>query len=127
MRQLWNLDNIHYENNMPFQLLVIYSGKGEDKFKLFTIIFFKCTDLNFSHFSPDFPFLHMDLNSPVRSLPSPSQIQTSSKLYRQVKVCGNSTSCKYLLCRTPVDEIGTATIFITYTYNMKERWKKEQK
>lgn len=73
--------------------------------------------LNFSHLS----FLQRDLNSPVRSLPPTFQIQMSSQLYRQLKVCGNSTSFKYLLCRTLADEIGTASTFITY--NMKERQK----
>ena len=59
----------------------------------------------------------------MRSLHFPFEMQTSSQLYRQLKACGNSTSYKCLLCCTPADKIGTASTFITYMYNMKERQK----
>lgn len=47
MQQLRNLANTHYENNMSFQLLDNYSGKGEEEFKLFTGIFLKLMYLRF--------------------------------------------------------------------------------
>lgn len=71
-----------------------------------------------------FPFLPRDWNNPIRSLPSPFQIQTSSQLKIPLKVRGNSTSCKYLPRCSSADDIGTARTFIMYMYNMEERQEK---